>query len=350
MIRYLQDLVNRAIGKAGSGCAALPRGDTILKEPLELSGLRGFSIEGVTIHDSCIVADFESYEGNDPVPVIGLLNCQDTGISNLKMILTSNQYAVFGHWSKDPSLGTPTNNHYRNIVVIGKGEGFGGEANYGIVFHAKNKDDPNNEAGFFFNVHLNNCFIGWRIEGTQSKEHVIEHCRQQGGMHAVDSTGSFWWKGGGGSGLSDAAFRLREPVDTIRIDYPAFEATKRLLHASGPNGFSDDSQPIRISGGRFMCDQLHNDGAAVILEHQGPLTIDSFVFGSGQQPIPHIRANDPAQVALQAVNFESIGSFETLAAHPVRKMDGSVPTTLDNSPRLGDVGGRDWAGIRRRIR
>lgn len=337
----VQDLVRAGMSKSGSGLIFLPEGEVHLKEPLEVRSARGLEIHGTTMHDTQMVVDFQQE------PVFRFINCQDTCVAYMKVILTQQVTAVLCYQRDPLTSGTPTNNHHQDLVVIGKGEGHGGSANVGIHFHALEKDSPNNEASLSHNVHLNDCNVGWCIEGSQSKEHVMDHCRQQGGQHVVDCSGSFWWRGGGGSGLSDAVFRLREPVDTVRIDYGAFEASKRLLHASGPQGWTGDGQPIWVCGGRFMCDQLHEDGAAVVIESNGAVTFNSYVFGSGTQRVPHLRTVNPGNTQFRDVEFACYGSFEKKPF--VRRMDGSDPYDRNLSAIAANNYARDVAGNRQRL-
>jgi hypothetical protein len=258
--------------------------------------------------------------------VLDFANCRDTLIENLSVTIEGTIGCLFHYWRKEKGKTTPTNNKHRGVACVVKtGAVLHRFASHDLVSDTGQSVgiDANNEFSLYEDIDIDGALIGICFVGQHSHGHVLSRCRFNAVGHAVIASGWFSATDVSGSGISLAAFYTHGISAPIHIVRPNFEATKRLLIAEGSEGFSGDTQAIVIQGGSTRCDQLHVDGAVIDIKHAGPLRVVGHQFGSGQQPVPHIRTWTPGVVTVMDCD---VGSWDSYGKPFVRRPDGSEDT------------------------
>jgi hypothetical protein len=310
------DLVRNATAKSGTGDVMVDR-DMEVEDQILVFDQAGVRIRGAHGHRPVL------YWTGAAHSMLDFANCRDTLIENLCVEAHGRLDTVFHYWRKVRGRTTPTNNKHRGISCLVRPGGelrrFASQDNYSDDGSHTGLDE-NNEFGLYEDIDVDGAFDGIRFLGQQSHGHVLTRCRLNVKNDGVVSTGWFSATDVSGSGLSGAAFHVVGISAPIQIVRPNFEAVKRLLVAEGSEGATGDSQPIFISGGSTRCDQLAIDGNLIDIRHRGPLAIRNHQFGSGQQPVPHIRTWWPGIVTVEDC---SVGSWDSHGKDLVRRYDGS---------------------------
>jgi hypothetical protein len=310
------DLARAATSRSGNGDVLLER-DMEIAEPVLFFDQAGIRIQGATGRRPIL------YWTGSADQMLDFANCRDSLVDNLCVEIHGTLGNVCHYWRKEKGRTTPTNNKHRGVSCLVRPGG----SLYRLASHDTFSDteeptgiDENNEFSLYEDIDLNGSVDGIRFLGQQSHGHVLRRCRLNVKNDAVVSSGWFAAEDVSGSGLSGAAFHtigISAPIHLVR---PNFEAVSRLLVAESALGTSGDAQPIVITGGSTRCDQLHADGAVIDLKHRGGLLVTGHQFGSGAQPVPHIRTFYPGVVTVEDC---SVGSWGSYGQPLVRRWDTS---------------------------
>lgn len=311
------DLVRSAVARGGSGDVLIER-DMEVTEPVLVFDIAGLRIRGKDGRRPVL------YWTGEADTMIDCANVGDSLMENFCVEIHGELGNAFHYWRQVKGRTTPTNNKHRGIACLVRPGG----SLYRFTSHDPYTDteqplgiDENNEFSLYEDIDVNGALDGIRFLGQQSHGHVLTRCRLNVTNNAVVSSGWFSATDVSGSGVQ-TAFAIAGISAPIHIVRPNFEATKRLLDAGdgSESGFTGDSQPILIEGGSTRCDQLHPDGAIIDLKTAGPLRVIGHQFGSGKQPVPHIRTWSQGNVTVESCD---IGSWNSYGKPFIRRPDGS---------------------------
>jgi hypothetical protein len=293
---------------------------------------RPFPNGGVILTDTVVLRDLDGpprprtvtpgrrlefvWRGNANVPVFSLQNCRESSWSRVDVRCDTPCEAVFRaeRTRKEPGTVPSTMHQFRDVRVFGNGQA----ALYGFLW--SDTIDANNEHARFESVSVYQCGFAWAFEGQQSKEHLFTHCRAESCAQGVRAESSFQWLGGT-IAVCDVAFELARVGDPVVIQGAGVEACGRLLVSAGP---ATDAQSVTLAGVRYAADQLHADGAMVLLRHAGPLNVIGGSVGDGAQRPPRIQLAGIGEQACTVVGAR-FGAFGADRVAPVAWNPGVRP-------------------------
>jgi hypothetical protein len=179
--------------------------------------------------------------------------------------------------------------------------------------------DANNEHMEVHACTFNDVGFPIDVEGAQSKEHLITHCRFDGAAVAVRASSSFTMIGGAVA-RATVGVELTRVGDPVRISGTGFEACGRLLVTSGP---TTAAQPVTLDSCRFEADQLHADGDCIVMRNTGPLRVMGSRLGGGQQRIPRIALLGFGEQSAE-ISGNVFGSYGAHQVCPIRAQNPSL--------------------------
>ena len=279
------------------------------------------------------------WRGPSNVPVIALENCRDLEANRIDVLCETPCEAVVlcERTSRAPGTIPSTMMGLARWRVYGNGLAARG-------FWYRATIDENNEHGAFSDNAFSGVARPFVFEGQQSKHHRLVGNVVERFDVAVSADTAFHWSDGT-IAVGRLAFELTRVGDPVMIECVGVEATQRLLVTSGP---STDAQPILVQSVRYGADQLHEDGAMILLRHAGPLTILGGAFGDGTQRLPRIQL---AGIGEQAVNCigAKFGAFGADAIPPLVINPGVRPGVLVGATayqRAAGAGERTAIGLK----
>lgn len=240
-------------------------------------------------------------------PVFEFRDSRDGSVERVDVVCESPTEAVFlSHRTKrGPSVIPSTGHQFRDVRVYGNGLAERG-------FYACDTIDENNEHMRFDAVSMFGCRFAWVFAGQQSKEHLLTLCRASQCERGIVAGSSFTMLGGA-INVCQVGITLTRVGDPVAVIGVGFEACVRMLETPPA---STDSQPIVFIADRYAADQLHADGACVLMRNAGPLTSIGGTFGDGEQRVPRVHL---AGIGEQVVNLigQKFGSFGANTLNPV---------------------------------
>jgi hypothetical protein len=258
------------------------------------------------------------WQGPHTDPVFDIRDSRDIVIEGVDVVVESPCSSVFYCRRTRSGAGViPNTNHvWRDVRIYGNRLAWFG-------FHVGGLDE-NGEHMLFERVSVYGCTASaFLFEGQQSKEHMLTHCRIESCNTGIVASSGFQMIGGC-IAVARAGVYLSRVGDPVTITGTGFEACGRLLETSGP---ATDAQPVTLSGVRYAADQLHEDGAAILLRHAGPLTLIGGTYGDGAQRVPQIECCGIGEQSVTAIGVKR-GAYGSDAVPFVRTMPG-VRLALD---------------------
>lgn len=282
---------------------------TILTQPLVRRSLDGPPRVGAAARKRYV------WKGKASDPVFVFQNCRDVEYERIDVVIESPCEAVVvcERTSSQPGTIPSTNNTFHKWRIYGNGL-----AERGIWMRAtidENQEHAEITSNTFYGITRPIVF-----EGVQSKHHVIRDNVFEGFDVAVTSDTGFEWSGKTAA-KGKILCELTRIGDPVAIRSVGVEACGRLLVTAGP---ATDAQEITLDTLRFAADQLHEDGACVVLRHAGALVIIGGAYGDGHQRVPVIEL---AGIGEQSLTFVApkFGAFGAHQVLPYRWRPGVRP-------------------------
>lgn len=279
---------------------------------INIPSCEGLEVQGVSLYGTRLV-----WRGDD-MTMFDRPNSRDHWWHNLTIDVQGPLGAAFidrnDNFAKHdprhvPGMIIPTANKHERMRVMGN-------QRLGIYRkYALGNCDENNEHHVDVEVNVNGTVRGWEIHGSQSKYHVIERCHYFGGdvkgqamVHAYH--GSFSAIDCHATHARHAAFVAENQADTLHLVRCEAETCAAFAEITGPNGGATGaSQPVEITGGRFMCDSINEQLQAITLATAGPFTMRAFQLGNGTQKIGRVLMRGPrGMLDIKGCSFGSYGS------------------------------------------
>lgn len=244
-------------------------------------------------------------------PMFVMQNCRDVTSSRVDIVVESpcEAVVVVERTKSGPGVIPSTMHGFHRWRVFGNGL-----APVGFWYRAT--VDENNEHGRWAGCSIYGCNDGLNLHGSQSKEHLVTHCRFEGGAHggiAIEADSGFQMIGGAVSGFV-TAIALRRVGDPVTIQGVGVEACSRLLLTSGP---TTAAQPVILQNVRYEADQLAADGEMIVMRHAGPLVMLGGRYGGGRQRVPRIALRGTGPQCVEFVGRPLFGAFGADLVNPV---------------------------------
>jgi hypothetical protein len=258
------------------------------------------------------------WQGPHTDPVFDFRDCRDLVIEGVDVVVESACSSVF--WMRRTKTGpgvVPNTNHaFRDVRIFGNRKAW-------IGIHVGGLDE-NGEHLLAERVSVYGCSAAafW-FDGQNSKEHLLTHVRIESCDAGIYASSGFQWIGGTFA-VGRIGVELSRVGEPVKIQGVGFEACGRLLVTSGA---ATDAQPIVLDSVRYAADQLHEDGAAILLRHAGPLTLIGGTYGDGAQRIPQIECCGIGEQSVTTMGVKR-GAYGSDALPFVRHMPG-VRLSLD---------------------
>jgi hypothetical protein len=258
------------------------------------------------------------WQGPHTDPVFDFRDCRDLVIEGVDVVVESPCSSVF--WMRRTRTGpgvVPNTNHvFRDVRIFGNRKAWVGVHVGGL--------DENGEHVLAERVSVYGCTAAaFLFTGQQSKEHLLTHVRIESCEAGIVADSGFQLIGGC-IAVARVGVRLNRVGDPVTITGTGFEACGRLMETSGP---ATDAQPITLTGVRYAADQLHEDGAMILLRHAGPLTLIGGTYGDGAQRVPQIECCGIGEQSVTTIGVKR-GAYGSDAVPFVRSMPG-VRLSLD---------------------